>query len=382
MKRFATLFLAAYLCIMAVYFYRHQYYNWDMEAYMGLIYRAENPKMPIEEIHKKVFNEFREKSPEKFDFNAPHAKPETENADTYYKVISENPKAYGEELEFFSVKPFYNLTNYIFYKLGLEASAATFLISVVSYILIIFFVFLFLQSELKKTWLAFIFTLLLSLFKPLHDATRHATPDMLATLLLLAAFYYIYRRRLFAATVFAMLCIFTRPEFFILFLLMFGLAILFEDILQFRRKHLMVSVAYLSLSFLLIQCFSKIPWTVLFLNQFSKVQLYPVSHPDSFGYSVYFSYIKRHILLEFNASYFLLMALFSVLVFGRNFKFSDFRNRSKLLIFSFILLVFVNVVIRFFIFPSLVNRMMVGFYLLIILTLILYQNSAIPKKYS
>lgn len=46
---------------MSYYLYTHQYYNVDIEAYMGLLYKAEYPEMKIEEIHKKVFDELDEK---------------------------------------------------------------------------------------------------------------------------------------------------------------------------------------------------------------------------------------------------------------------------------------------------------------------------------
>ncbi len=54
---------SVYIGIMLYYLYTHQYYNTDMEAYMGLIYKTEYPGMKIEEIHQKVYTELREKNP-------------------------------------------------------------------------------------------------------------------------------------------------------------------------------------------------------------------------------------------------------------------------------------------------------------------------------
>lgn len=377
-----AVFLLIYLLGMSVYFYKHEYYNWDIEAYMALIHKAENPNLSAEELHGKVYGELRGKKPERFVFPKSNVEPETKGADEYYKILSENPKAFEEELQFFSVKPFYNFVNFLFYKIGFDASTSTFLISIISYFLIIFLGFLFLKKELKNNWLALILALIISLFKPLHDSTRHSTPDMFGTFLLLVSFYFVYRKNLFSATIFSMFTIFTRPEYFVFYTLIFLLSIFFNDLLKFRKKDLLISYVYLFLSFAMIQFFSKISWETLIMNQFIKVQIYPISNPDKFSFSDYLGYIKRHILLEFNSSYFPILLLFSIIIFGRRFDLNYLKNKCYLLVFSFIFVIYLNVFLRFFIFPTLVNRMMVGFYLLIVFTLILYQNSIIPKKNS
>lgn len=138
---------------MSYYLYTHQYYNVDMEAYMGLLYKTEYPEMKIEEIHQKVFTELNEKRPGMFESDLSHEET-AKGENTYYKTISENPKIFEEELQLFSVKPFYNFTNLLFFKAGFEASTSTFLISILSYVLILGFIFLFLGKILKNHSLA------------------------------------------------------------------------------------------------------------------------------------------------------------------------------------------------------------------------------------
>lgn len=355
------LLLIAYLAVMFRYFYTHQYYNWDIEAYMGIIYKTDNPAMPIEEIHRKVYDELREKAPERFDFRE-NEKEETIGANSYYKALSENPKAYEEELQFFTVKPMYNIINVLFYKTGFSAATSTFLISMVSYVAIVFFLFGFLQERLMNKELAFVITVLLSLFKPLLVATRHAAPDMLACLLLLTSVYFFAgKKKVFFAAFFATLTVFTRPEYIVFYSLLLPLVLLFRKRLGVQVRYVFLSYIPVFIAFLIVQHYSKIPWQVLFMNQFTKVQLSPVSNPDAFVFSDYVNFIKQKIFLEFNASYFPLLLLFAVIVFG-NKKINWFS-------IGFIFVIYVTVFIRFLIFPSLVDRMMVGFYLLIILTL-------------
>ncbi|AYZ11784.1 hypothetical protein EGY05_07535 [Chryseobacterium arthrosphaerae] len=368
---------SVYLGIMSYYLYTHQYYNTDMEAYMGLIYKTEYPGMKIEEIHQKVYTELKEKNPHfaGFDPVDPMVEELAKGESTYYKTLSENPKAYEEELQLFVVKPFYNFVNWSFFKLGFSASASTFMISVISYALILILIFVFLIKILKNYTLAFIITVLLSLFKPLLESSRHASADSLSCLLLLLSFYaFAVRKNIFSACIFAMLCILTRPEYFILYSFLYVFIYIYRKNLQVGTRVLFLSYTYLFLSFFLIQYFNQISWATLFMNQFTQVQLYPVSAPDPFYFPDYLQYIKSKILLEFNGSYFPLLLLFLVILLANNFSLRNKKNQAQVLFF---VIIYGTVFLRFLVFPSLTNRMMLGFYLLMILSMIYIQNSKV-----
>lgn len=373
-KRFDILlkiFFSVYLCIMSYYLYTHQYYNVDMEAYMGLLYKTEYPNMKIEDIHQKVFTELNEKRPGMFESDLSHEET-AKGENTYYKTISENPKIFEEELQLFSVKPFYNFTNLLFFKAGFEASTSTFLISILSYVLILGFIFLFLSKILKNHSLAIFLTFLFSIFKPLLESARHASPDTLSCLLLLVSFYFfLVKRSFFFATFFSMLCILTRPEYFIFYSFLYALIFIKRKNFNIKNHELAFSFLYLFLSFGLVQYFNQISWSVLFMNQFTKVQLYPISNPDHFNFHEYLGYIKSKLLFEFNSSYFLLLLIFVVIIVYHKFP-QIKKNRMPYLFFGVIYLSFF---IRFLVFPTLVNRMMIGFYLLTILSLIYIQSS-------
>lgn len=380
MKKKENIFVfifSVYVCIMSYYLYTHQYYNTDMEAYMGLIYKTEYPDMKIEEIHQKVYDELKEKNPHfaGLDPVNPTVEEVAEGESTYYKTIAENPKAYEEELQLFAVKPFYNFINWCFFKIGVSASASTFLISIISYALILILIFSFLIKILKNYTLAFIITFLFSLFKPLLESSRHASADSLSCLLLLLSFYvFSIKKNFFAASIFAMLCILTRPEYFIFYSFLYGFIYLYRASLQIKTRTLLISYGYLFLSFFLIQFFNQVSWSVLFMNQFTKVQIYPVSHPDPFHFTDYLQFIKSNIMLEFNASYFPILLLFIVIILANNFYLKSKKNQAQVLFFA---IIYGTVFLRFLVFPSLVHRMMLGFYLLIILSIIYIQNSKV-----
>ncbi|WP_431609458.1 hypothetical protein [Chryseobacterium sp. 'Rf worker isolate 10'] len=366
-----------YVCIMSYYLYTHQYYNTDMEAYMGLIYKTEFPNMKIEEIHQNVYYELRGKNPDFAGLGPidPMVEEVAEGESTYYKVLSENPKAYEEELQLFAVKPFYNFVNWSFFKLGFSASTSTFLISIISYALILILIFSFLVKILRNYNLAFIITVLISLFKPVLESSRHASPDSLSCLLLLLSFYtFIIRKNIFWTGIFAMLCILTRPEYFILYSFLYVLIYFYRNKLQVKTAPLLISYGYLVLSFCLIQAFNQVSWSVLFMNQFTKVQIYPVSQPDPFSFSDYVHFIKSKIMLEFNASYFPILLIFIVIILANNFSIRNKKTQAQILFFA---IIYGTVILRFLIFPSLVNRMMLGFYLVIMLALIYIQSSRV-----
>lgn len=366
-----------YVCIMSYYLYTHQYYNTDMEAYMGLIYKTEFPDMKTEEIHQKVYDELREKNPHfaGFDPVNPMVEETAKGESTYYKTLSENPRAYEEELQLFIVKPFYNFVNWSFFKLGFSASTSTFLISIVSYALILILIFSFLIKILKNYTLAFIITVLISLFKPLLESSRHASADSLSCLLLLLSFYtFTAKKNIFSACIFAMLCILTRPEYFIFYSFLYVLMYIYRKSLHIKNRELFVSYGYLFLTFFLIQYFNHISWSTLFMNQFTQVQIYPVSQPDPFYFPDYLQFIKSKILLEFNSSYFPLLLLFLVILLANNF---SVRNKTSQVQVLFFAIIYGTVFLRFLVFPSLVNRMMLGFYLLIILSMIYIKNSKV-----
>jgi len=366
------LLFSCYLGIMAFYLYTHQYYNVDIEAYMGLLYKTDSPQMDIKDIHNKVFKELKKKRPGMFDANL--SKEEIAiGENTYYNILSKNTRAYEEELQLFSVKPFYNFINYLFFKTGFDASTSTFLISIISYILILILVLKFLITILKNHYLAVLFTILLSLFKPLLDSSRHASPDNLSCLLLLLSFYFfVVKKNLYTATIFGMLCVLTRPEYFIFYSFFYIFIFIYKKSLDIKVKELILSFIYILLSFSLIQYFNQISWSILFMNQFTKVQIYPLSNPDVFDFSSYLNFIKSKMLFEFNSSYFLLLLIFIILILSNKF---SLKNKDKIIPYFFFSVIYLSVLVRFVIFPSLANRMMIGFYLVIILSLIYIQCS-------
>lgn len=361
-----------YLCLMSYYLYTHQYFNVDLEAYVGLVYKTEYPDMKIEDIHKKVYTELNKINP-KISAIAPQDEEIAIGENTYYNTLSINPKAYNEELQLFSVKPFYNFVNLMFFKLGFKVTTAISLTSIFSFVCILILIFCYLIRILKNYPLAFIITILISLFKPLLEASRHASADTLSCLMLLLSFYaFVIRKNHLAATVFAMLCVLTRPEYFILYSFLYILVYFYKNTFQINASRLFLSYGYIFLSFFLIQYFNQISWSTLFMNQFTKVQIYPISNPDAFYFPDYLNFLKKNIMLDFNGSYFPLLVLFIVVILANQFSLTSKKSWAQCLFFGSI---YVSVFLRYLVFPSLANRMMIGFYLIIILSLIYIQNS-------
>lgn len=359
---------------MSYYLFTHQYFNTDIEAYMGLIYQQNFPEMDVAEIHHKVFEELKEKNFTHSEIDHTGREEITIGENTYYKNIAENPEIFEEELQLFSVKPFYNFVNLLFFKLGFDAATSTFLISIISYVLILILIFTFLLKILKNSYLALSLAVMFSLFKPLLDSSRHAAPDNLSCLLLLLSFYvFVMKRNIFAATVFAMLCVLTRPDYIIFYTFLFIFLLFQKKELKIKNTELYLSYFYVLSAFLVIQYFNQISWITVFMNQYVKVQLYPISNPDILQFNDYLRVIKSKIFFEFNTSYFPILLIFIVMILAKKMEFIKVKNNYSICLFF--IMIYSTVFLRFLIFPMLVNRMMLGFYLLIILSLIYINNS-------
>jgi len=374
MKKTGNIFVfifSIYLCLMSYYLYTHQYYNADLEAYMGLIYKTEYSDLKIEDVHKKVYGELKKINPKLSEISK--VEEIAIGGNSYYYTLSKNPKAYEEELQLFSVKPFYNFMNLMFYKLGFNVLTSISLTSIFSYVFILTLIFCFLIRVLKNYPLSFIITIIISLFKPLLEASRYASADSLACLMLLLSFYtFIIKKNHLTATIFAMLCVLTRPEYFILYSFLYVLIYFYRNTLHIKTTQVFLSYGYIFLSFFLIQYFNQISWSVLFMNQFTKVQIYPISAPDPFYFPDYLNFIKKTIMLDFNGSYFPLLLLFIVIILANKFSLNSKKSWAQCLFFG---AVYAAVFVRYLVFPSLANRMMIGFYLIIVLSLIYIQNS-------
>jgi len=193
-------------------------------------------------------------------------------------------------------------------------------------------------------------------------------------LLLLSFYVFLVRKNFFFAGILAMLCVLTRPEYFILYSFLYAFIYFYRNNLRIKTGSLFISYGYILLSFFLIQAFNQVSWSTLFMNQFTKVQIYPVSQPDPFSFADYIHFIKSNMMLEFNSSYFPVLLIFIVVILANRFSFYNKKTRAQILFFA---IIYGTVMLRFLVFPSLVNRMMLGFYLLIILALVYIQISKV-----
>lgn len=368
MRRLYLFFLTAFLVLMSLYLWSHQSVNWDIEAYMGLVLKAENPGISPEELHEKVYSDLRSLNPDLFDFES-HPKP---NQDEYYKILSENPTMYAEEIQLFAVKPLYNFINFLLYRLGVKLAVALFLTNISSYCMLLLLVYFRLSNIFKNHGFSLIITVFVGLFRPVLDAARQPTPDMLGTFLFLLSLYLlVFRRNIWAFTVCAVCAIFTRPEFIIPFSVVFVIILsLYRN--HFEFKYQVLSLLYIVSAFVLIQCFNHVSWQTLVSNQFIKFQYFPVSAPVPMDFSKYVGYVKSNIILEFNNSLFALLLFICIIVFGKDFKFKNVSNPQFSIYYLAILADYCSIFVRFLMFPSFVSRMMCPFYLVIIFTLMLY----------
>lgn len=179
-------------------------YDFDMVAYMGVIteYDTKNSKI----LHEKVYSELkREMSPQVYNQLV------SNNSIGTHKVrvrCFESPIYFQQYLSFHRVKPLYTRLAYLIYKTSNCTLIESILwVSILSFIGLGLLFFIWIKKYLSPV-IAFVISMLVLLLSPVADLARDLTPDALSTFLILFsvyAFCYLHRGWLIALMALAIL---------------------------------------------------------------------------------------------------------------------------------------------------------------------------------
>jgi hypothetical protein len=175
-----------------------------MLGYMALVLRVENKN--IEETHLMTYENAKEQIPAEFYFRL------TDSANAYRRKMKENAVEFYRQLPFYTVKPLYILSVYLFYKAGIPLPLSTVLPSVFAYFFVGILLLYWLQQIVPLTY-AFWIGILVMVSPPLLMVARLSTPDALSALLIFSAFYYLIGKPSFRAmSVFLLISIMARLD--------------------------------------------------------------------------------------------------------------------------------------------------------------------------
>jgi hypothetical protein len=193
--------------LLAISFYLGDkpYYNWDMFPYMAVV--MDRPDVPFDSTVNRVYREAELRMPS-HDYAALSVKhPELKN----------DPREFRHILKYYTIKPGYLLLVRFLKSIGFNLVKATYLPSVISYVLV---------GALLLWWLPKLINVpggqIVALFACalpfMMNTARYSSPDMLSAFVFLAGVYLLAEVSVTVGLVVSALSIVVRPDMIILYL--------------------------------------------------------------------------------------------------------------------------------------------------------------------
>jgi len=347
------LFYFIFILVLALLAYSKRYYNWDMLGYIGCIISIEESN--IDSIHSKVYQLAKKDLPAK-EYEALI----DSNNDYRSRAFQDATYFYGQ-LNLYRIKPLYVLLIYLFYKIGVPLVTATILPSVLSFVAIGLILFYWMTGYVKK-WLACILSALIMLSPPLWEIVLSSTPDAFGDLIVLSAFYLILEKnKILAGLIFLLISIWIRIDFILLVMM----TIIWLNLTKAVFKKISTMVV-LSLSVISVLSFAVIAIQIgdLNLNSITYYSIIPSNLPNQLGTSLFSEYILLlvrgiHDTVHATVSLFLFLGIVTMSYRRRTLPLkSDFEGQV-------ILLLLINILLRYLLHPVLDDRFLVAHYLVI-----------------
>lgn len=339
-------------------------YNWDFIGYMGVV--VGYSEKSDEAIHKATYT-ILEKSLDVKKYEL--------NADGYRKVMSEDYKAYAENLSYYKIRPLYTGLVYVFYKLGFPLIISIKILTAFSIFCILLVIYLCLKKEFKNSFLAFLFVVFL-IYSPLILKIATTTPDALSSFLLfLLSISYYYQKRKLAQYVLMLLLIATRTDN----ILWVFLLLIFDSAHNYNSKKMLLNLLIMFSLFVLYNGINFIAgnsglWIVYYNTLVNRLD-YPLSQTPDFNLKDYF--FGQIFALKYTI--FTLCVTVVIAILG----YLNFKNNktSNTLVYSsnIILATVFSLIFRLFLFPAYNSRYMLILFFIPIYILIIENKKSIFK---
>ena len=186
-KWFKPLYLISYgLIIVTIVWqcYERPSYNADIMPYMAVVLGYDDSDLT--RVHQQAYVIAKEQIPSLYYERI------TDIHHTFRNEIRNDVDKFFQNVSFFKVKPLYNFSIYIFYKLGASLVKATILPSLLSFLFITALLFYWLNDSMHILK-AMLISLGIVISPPVLEAARLSTPDALSTAFVLLSFYLIFK---------------------------------------------------------------------------------------------------------------------------------------------------------------------------------------------
>lgn len=206
-KTFFYATVPALLLAVTLFLSTRPYYNWDIFPYMALA--ITNPTTLFDSTHAEVFREASLQMPNQ-DWLALYQR---------HPDLASNSNAFQGILQYFEIKPLYIVTIQFLHFAGINLVVATYVPSLASYLLITILLFWWLQKLFPLPY-ASVINLLIAAFPFLIDPARYSSPDMFCALFLMTGLFLLTEVSIIPGLMVASLAIFARPDAALFFLLL------------------------------------------------------------------------------------------------------------------------------------------------------------------
>lgn len=333
--------------------FQKPYYNWDMLGYMAAVVSIENSD--ADSVHEMVYASAAADLPSK-NYS------QLIDGENEYRTKNLNDAVYFQEQQvLYLIKPLYILLVYIFYKAGFTLTASTVLPAVLSYFCMGLLLFSWLLKVVKP-WQACCFSLLLMISPPFWSIAQYSSPDALCDLLVFTGFYFIIEKNnMVAGWIFLALSVATRIDAIILVLM----TLLFLRLTPIKSRS--VSLPIFTITLIISSALFLV--IAIFLGHFDSgfIKYYALI-PSDFAKEVSSSPVQNYFILLVKGIYdsrfaafslFVLLALLALIM----------RKTTGLLTSDFeggiILLLLLNMLVRYLLHPIIEDRFFAAHYLLI-----------------
>ncbi|MBL0686352.1 MAG: hypothetical protein JJV95_00260 [Sulfurospirillum sp.] len=341
--------------------------NWDMIGYVASVknFEINNPV----ELHNFVFHNLKE-------FVSPDMYILLTDSDSQYRIdMATNANLFYQQLPFYEIRIAYTFCIYLMTKIGLNIFFSTYLVSIISSVLGVVFLF----NALKdKIYIGFLYALpLFLMFAGIINLTRLSTPDSMAFLCLSIFVYLFSNKKIIFLLAIMPLFVLVRTDMIIFNLLVFFVIFV---IYSNHRKSVYISLLATILFYLSINSvFNNYGWATIF----SVTLVERISNPADVMLSIsvgeYLKAFLHGIIGMLGDRVFL--GFFSItcafLLIIKKIQFS-FQENKEIFIYGFISILYIF--IHFILFPVVWDRFFIGFYTMIIVSIMLFISKIITKN--
>lgn len=298
----------------------------------------------------------------------------------YKSSMRHDHEAFNEQLPFYSIKIIYVSIVRSLFKAGIPITLSTLIPSLISTLILIFFIYYIIEKESGNSFFAGIVSLIILFLPATISVARLATPDALSTLLLFsAAVVYVKDRNSLILFLLMPALVGTRTDNIIwCFILLFADSFLRQHKLNELMKNVLLVLILSAIWITIDQYFDNGGWEILFYHSFIEKMSFPLSTNVDLTFKQYLNVLIKS--SWFFMPWFLVFGTLTYLLWSKTNK--DILSKRGVII---VITCFLTFATRFFLFPAQSGRFYIALFLIILITSIIERKlfqSIIKKAHS